>query len=201
MSNDSTTGGPLAPDPSPAPAPLEGRALLTFIQAWVATLSGLDGSLVRPRWQAEPPNIPDAGVAWAAVGVHDRRSDAFPVVLHHPDVDGYDTLQRHQYLDVLCSFYDLGVDGLADLHADQLSDGAAIAQNREVLMLNGFALVEAPPQGRSVPSLIKARWLYRVDVPVSLRRVVLRNYPVRNVLSLDGTIYTSDGTSQPLKTP
>lgn len=181
MSNNSSTGGYLAPAGSPAP--LEGQALNRFIQGWVVGITGLAGSMVRPRWQPEPADIPDAGDAWAAIGITERPSDTFPYVGHDPaggTGDGADNLQRHEMLGVLASFYDLGTNGLADYYASLLRDGAAIAQNRETLETSGFNLIDVGDM-TTVPSLLKSRWLYRVDLPFRLRRAIARSYPVLNV--------------------
>ncbi len=77
-SNTSATGGYLAPSPAPAPTPLEGQALLDFVQSWVVGITGLDGPLVRPYWQSEPPNVPQAGEAWCAFKISTRPADEFP---------------------------------------------------------------------------------------------------------------------------
>lgn len=185
MPNTSATGGVLVPDPA-GPEPLEGQALNRFLQQWISGVCTLDGTLVRPRYQAEPPDIPDAAVAWAAVGYGERRADMFPAIVHR---DGYDQLQRHQEMDVLCSFYDLGTNGLADFYAGLLRDGLSIPQNLELLTLNGFALVSADDT-ETVPSLLKSRWLYRVDITLTLRREILRNYPVLNLSEAVASVET-----------
>lgn len=197
--NTSATGGPLAPVPSPAPTPLEGQDLSRFIQQWIVGVTGLDGKLVRPRWQAEPNNIPDAGEAWCAVGILTRQADTFPQVIHDSAGDGSDQLQRQEQIDIQASFYDLGSDGQADKYCAILRDGLSIAQNREVLLAKNFQLAftgEATP----VPVILKTRWLYRVDLSITLRRWIVRTYPVRNLKSAAGTIFSEDVNLE-IKTP
>lgn len=187
MPNTSATGGYLLPDvPSP---PLEGKALLQFLQAVVVGITGMDGSLVRPRWQAEPPNIPDADTAWCSFGIMNRIADTFPYVKHVGSAldGGYDHLQRQEQLEMLASFYDLGVSGEADYLASVLRDGLAIAQNREALYLGGFALAYTGDL-TPVPILLKERWLYRVDFSFTLRRQIDRKYSVLNILSFQGQL-------------
>lgn len=186
--NDSSTGGFL--QPAANPAPLEGANLLDFIQAWFVGICGLAGSMVRPRWQAEPPDIPQAGNCWMAFGITNRESDQYPYVEH--EANGSDALQRHERLDILTSFYDTGVTGLADQFASLLRDGTAIAQNREYLTDAGMGLVKAGNL-LTVPSLLKQRWLYRVDLEIVIRRQIDRVYPVRSILSTSGDIYTDTG--------
>lgn len=195
VANDSSTGGPLAPLPSPAPAPLTGLALNNFLQGWVVGITGLDGTFVRPRWQPEPPIIPDAAIAWCAIGIRDRRGDAFPFIGHDGDGssgNGFDQIIRNEELDLLCSFYDLGSNGMADLLAELMRDGAVISQNREVLKAQNFDIGFV---GDVIPvaSLLKSRWLYRVDLPIQVRRQVVRQYPVLNILSAVSGILTDTG--------
>lgn len=209
MLNDSTTGGPLLPD-SAGPRPLEGQALNQFLQSWFVGLIGIDPTLVRPRWQPEPANIPDAGDYWAAFGITKRTADSYVSWIHDPDADdglGADIMQRHETLALLVSFYDLGVNGQADYFVSLFMDGLQVPQNRELLDLNAFGLVEAS-EPTVVPVLLKERWLYRVDIALALRRRITRQYPVRSLLSATGTIVTDSdrvlpfvSTPPPVKPP
>ncbi|AWJ93318.1 hypothetical protein Sp245p_26210 (plasmid) [Azospirillum baldaniorum] len=198
MSNTSATGGPILPNGTVAP--LEGKALLVFLQGWLAPLLGLPGQMVRPRWQAEPPAIPDAGEAWAAIGITARPADAYPSVTHDPSGDGQDIVVRHERLELLVSVYDLGVAGQADAHAALLRDNLTIRQNSEPLQLAGFALIETGTL-TPVPSLLKSRWLYRVDLPITVRRAVARSYPVLNLLQGQATIIAGDPVGRTLTVP
>src|ERR1039458_4174886 len=122
--------------------------------------------MVRPRWQPEPPDIPTAGEAWAALGVTSRPSDEYPYIKHDGAAEGglgNDQMQRHETLTILTSFYDLGSTGLADYYAALFRDGMFIPQNREVLLLNGMGLVRTG-ELLTVPSLFKLRWMYQVDL-------------------------------------
>jgi hypothetical protein len=196
----SSTGGYLLPSGTP---PLEGQALLDFLQAVIVGITGLDGTMVRPYWASEPPNIPDAGTAWCAFKIGARPSDKFPYVRHNPidaDGQGSDTLQRHEALHILASFYDLGSGGLADGLAAQLRDGLSIPQNREVLTVNNMGLAYTG-ELVAVPVIVKTRWLYRVDLEVVIRRQIDRTYPVRNVLSAQTTFVTDDGLTAQINVP
>lgn len=180
MANNSSTGGYLAPQPTPAP--LEGKALSRFLQQFMVGVSGMDGETVRPRWQAEPPNIPPAFNAWASIGVASRPSDTYPYVAHDPTGDGTDVLYRQETLNILASFYDTGADGKADENLALFRDGLSIAQNLEALTVAGFAFGSCGDP-IAIPALTKERWLYRADLPFVLRRTVTRRYGVLNVLS------------------
>lgn len=195
MANTSATGGFLSPAASPAP--LEGQALLDFMQGVIVGVTGLPGTMVRPVWQAEPPNVPDAVVCWCAFRIGARPSDTFPYVHHNADGQGSDTLQRHERLTVLCSFYDIGSGGAADGYLAILRDGLSIPQNRETLQANGFAFVGAG-EPVPLPSLLKQRWLYRVDVELTFARQIDRTYPVLTITSAQGTLVTDDGLTRPI---
>jgi hypothetical protein len=185
---DSSTGGYLLPI---GIAPLEGQALNRFLQAWLVGLSGFDPTLVRPMFQSEPPNIPPAATAWMAFRYNTRPSDGYPFNNWDPNTGTY-IMRRYEELHILCSFYDTGTNGLADFWAAQTRDGSAIAQNLEQLYLNLMAFVICGDLV-AVPSLLKERWLYRVDLPITIRRQINRVYAITTVTSLVGTLNDDTG--------
>jgi len=189
MANDSSTGGYLAP--AVASPPLEDADLDAIFQAWVVGITGLAGSLVRPRWQTTVPLQPPVSTNWCALGVSESDRDVFPTIQHDGTGDGSDTLIRNQIIDVLMSFY--GPNGMR--YANTMADGAMVPQNNEALLGNGIALVET---GRvlPVPDFFNEQWIRRYDLQVRVRRQVTRTYAVLNVLSADGTV-NSDPLTQP----
>lgn len=198
MPNTSASSGYLQPGQAPAPSPLEGQDLNRFLQQLIVGVSGLDGTLVRPRWQTEMPIIPNEATVWAAMGVTTRPRDTYPAIVHVAGGNsgrGYDELRRHETLHTLCSFYDTGVNGQADKFCALVADGLAIPQNREVLTLNGFGLVSTGDP-TAVPSLWKERWLYRADLQIIFRRQIKRTYSVYNLLSAQGEIIADNGFSE-----
>jgi hypothetical protein len=207
MANNSSTGGYLAP--LPAPAPLQGQALLRFFQQIIVGITGLSGNLVRPYWQTEPPDVPDEGEAWAAFRIARRPSDTFPFIgrlPYQPD-DGNDHLQRHEELHVLVAFYDTGSTGLdnsgglADTYASLLRDGLSVPQNREPLFLAGMGLKTVGEEVQ-VPVIFKKRWQNRVDFDFVVNRQVDRTYPVNTLVAADGIIYYDNGLPpQPFHVP
>lgn len=181
MSNTSATGGYLAPAGSPAP--LEGTSFQDFLQALVVGITGLPGNKVFPRWQQEPPNLPPISADWAAIGITRTVRDFNANIVHDPSGNGADELQRNESVEILTSFYGPNADSFCDI----LSDGLQIDQNREVLFLNAMGLV-ATGDSITVPSIVKERWQYRVDLPMTIRRQVRRSYPILSLLSASGTI-------------
>lgn len=206
MANNSATGGFLRPGPANPFAwgdpnagwaqgswqdvpPLAGADLYRFLQALVAGISGLPGNTVLPRWQPEPPNLPDGD--WAAFGIVRRVATLFPYIDHDPA--GRDRYQRHETMECLTSFY----GGDADGYAGNLRDGLMVPQNNEPLLLAGFGLISTGDI-LAVPSLVKQRWLYRADLTFALRRQILRSYPVLDLKQVMANITTQSGYTSPV---
>ena len=185
--SDSSTGGYLLPAGSPAP--LEGQALFRFMQQFFVGITGLSGALFFPRWQPEPPNLPPVGTDWAAFGINSRSTSVFsfvkhvPAVVGPPPVPGYDEYRRHEELDILVSFY--GPD--SDTYATLLRDGIQIPQNLEAIELAGMGLIETG-ELKTVPELTKERWLQRVDLTVRIRRQIVRQYPILDLVGANVTV-------------
>jgi hypothetical protein len=163
------------------------------VQQLVAAVTGLPGNLVRPAFQSEPPGIVDNATAWAAVQCMTRPGDTFPQITY----DGANSvLHRHEQIDVLASFYDLGTNGQADYYAALLRDGLAIPVNTEILTLNGMGLISCGDL-TAVPTLLKQLWNYRVDCPFSLRREAIRSYATPSIqkiiFNINGDGLTYDG--------
>lgn len=166
--------------------PLEGADLEDAVQACIVGITGLDGTLVRPRWQPEPANIPAAATAWAAFGFENRITSEFPEVAHDPAANagaGSDNLHQHETLTVRVSFYDLGAAGLADKYAALLRDGLFISQNREALFQAGGILLVSVGSASPAPILLKQRWQYKADLTFDIRRQIDRTYGVPSLLS------------------
>jgi hypothetical protein len=183
---DSSLGGFLPPSGTP---PLSGAALYAFLQAWLVGVTGLPGTFVRPSYQPEPPDLPNVGTVWLSFNLGLRTADTFPYIVHNPAGLGSDTLQRHEQMEMLCTFYDLGI-------ATALRDGAVIPQNCEYLSTQGFKLVSTG-DFTPVPVLLKQRWQYRVDLPITLRRQIDRTFAIDNLASAQGTLYNDAGYTPP----
>ena len=185
MPNNSATGGYISPvAPSSA---LFDDALDALLQGAVVGITGLAGSLVRPRWQAVVPKQPEPSVDWCAIGVTDFTPMDYPAEIHDGTGNGSDTQQQWEEFSVLASFY--GPNGSAN--ASLLRRGLYVAQNREALQAQGIDLVEA---GKVItaPDLVNQQWVKRHDITIRLRRVVASTYPVLNILSADDILVTDN---------
>jgi hypothetical protein len=175
MPNDSSTGGVLLPS---SPGPQSDADLDAIIQQMVVVLTGLQGSLVRPRWQPVTPKMPEPTVNWCAIGVTGIVPDANPAIIHNGDGSGSDTLYRHEIILILASFY--GPAG--QQYASQCRDGLWLPQNNSMLRQFNMAFVDADPI-RAVPELINQQWRRRYDFTITLRRQVIRTYSILNIES------------------
>lgn len=174
--------------PESLPSPEMDRELELILQRAFVGITGMQGQYVRPRWQPEPPNLPDFSLSWAAFGVTDTDSDLLAFVRQVDETT--QELQRDQQFTALASFYGAACQGLSE----RFRDGIQVQQNREELRSFGIKLVSV---GRSVrvPSLVKGIWQDRRDVPVVLRRRYSRLYRVASINSagagLDNELYVT----------
>lgn len=189
MPNNSSTGGYLEEGANPPwPTPLEGAALNALLTGLVVGTTGLDGTLVRPRWQPTPPVQPDVSVDWCAIGVINRKTYDYAEQVHDGDAnggDGVDYFYVQQDLEVLASFYGPDCQDLAN----QLRDAVYVPQNLEAIEAQGLTLTQGGDV-KAVPELINQQWVNRADVTITFRREVIRTYPILNILTASGEIDT-----------
>ncbi len=164
----------------PLPAPLEDEALDLVFQGVVVGITGLDGTLVRTRWQTIVPKQPEPTVDWCAVGVLTATPDASPSIVHQGTDDGADISVRHEDLEVVASFYGPNCKANAGL----LRDGLGIPQNVEQLEAQGISYADCGPL-RSLGELVNQQWIRRCDVLLTFRRAVTRVYAVENLVGAD----------------
>ena len=169
-----------------------GQQLEDFLQQWVAGVAYMDGTLVRPRWQTEPPNLPEHNIDWASIGIIETRPiGIYPAVRRHPTGgptgQGEDEVTRHEEFDLLVSFY----GPHASEYAANLHSGLGIWQNYSILRLAGMAFVEIGA-ATNIPELIRMQWVNRVDKTLTIRRYIRRFYPVLNLLSAQAQVVAQD---------
>ena len=179
MTNTSATGGYLAP----VAFGDNDAALRRVIHDFIAGVTGIDGGLVRPKWQKNPAAIPANGTDWCAFDLNNfMAGNAYQVQI----ADGDDTqlqYQQNEVFDLNCSFY----GDNCQRYAGVIRDGLQIAQNREALFLLGVS-VSGGVQITRAPELIDDVWFDRCDISVQMGRTVNSDYPVLHFTGADGTI-------------
>lgn len=181
---NSASGGYLKPagNGSTPPFPKE-LTLSQFIQTVLVGVSGVVGSLVRPKWQIQPPQQPDIDVNWIGFGINVLSPDTYGYV--GMDANGVTTSQRQEAIEVGLSLYGPDWPDIAGL----IVDGFQITQNLEALRSVNMGFVETTPP-RQVPDLVNERWVPRGEMSVILRRQITRTYPIVSIVSASGSVNT-----------
>ena len=154
---------------------------------WVSQVTGLPRNLCRRRWQESAPTQPPRDTDWCAVSV--TQVDPDQNVCAGFVGNDY-TVRLHETISVLFSFYGLN----ATQNAMTLRVGLAIDYNRGLLTNNGLVFLRSSPPVR-VPAIINQLTLMRTDITMQFRRQEMRVFPIKSVLSSQGTIGTNDGLS------
>jgi hypothetical protein len=191
MSGTSAAGGYIT---DALPGPPSADAVEAALQTMVAQLSGLPGSLVRPRWQKLPPVQPDAETTWIAVGVVAVEADDYPTIRHVSDESldgklppGYDILTRHQTITVTATFY--GPD--AENTAGRVRDALYLPSNfAPVGSPCGLKLREVHDLART-PEMINQQWVNRIDLRIEYRQQIERRYAIFDLVGAD--VVLTDG--------
>lgn len=180
MSNSSATGGYISQEEQLLP---NGLTLLQTIQQMIVGLTNIDGTLVRPKWQTNPPTEPSASLTnWCSFGISITTEDLNPDV--YPTTDGESSIMRiYEELNVDLSFF--GPEGYKNVR--NLRDGLKISQNRDALRAAGLGFKETT-QIVNVPELHGQTWFQRNDMTLVLRREVLKTFAVLSLSGAGGTI-------------
>jgi hypothetical protein len=194
---DSSTGGYIQPNAT-GPAPLEDAAFDVFVQGILTGITGLPGNMVFLRWQPAPPNRPTISQNWASIGLSEADSGyAYeahdPILVNPPDgfvppPNGYDITIEQQDIELLCSFY----GPAARTNCGILRSGLQVAQNREAMGKQGFSFTYTG-RIRAMPELINDAWYARVDMSVFLKREIVRNYPILDLVEVPVTVTSDTG--------
>jgi hypothetical protein len=184
MGNTSATGGTLLPA---APLPADDDALDSIFQSLVASITGIDGSLVRPRWQTVVPKQPPPSINWCAIGVTVTDEQDGPLIQTNKET-GATTYTIHEEINVLSSFY----GPQANQNAKQLRNGLRILQNTEALLASQMRFIMSGPI-RAVPVFINQQWIKKQDMSLRFRREYTTTYPIESLVV--GIVDLTDGNT------
>lgn len=192
MATDSTTAGYLAPL---APDPKYDEALENIFHGLLHGITGIPKTLIRPRWQPDPPNQPDFQTNWVAFGVTIMQSDWDPYLLHEPEAAagaGISSQSQGETLHIMLSFYGPNYQA----YERRFRHGIHIEQNRDALTVEKIKFIELT-EPVTLPALLKEKWVKRIDSKMVCRRWVSRTYPIRHFVEASGEIDTDASVSNP----
>lgn len=169
---NSGSAGYLLPDPGP----LYDQDLEDLFQQVIVGITGLQGNLVRPRWQIDPPNLPPVSTDWCAFGVvvQERMWNAYQ---WWDNAGSAYVVEGSEPIDVTFSFY--GPNNQRNRRS--FTDGIMLDQNREDLGAQKIKLIEFRDPV-NLPALLKEQWGRRVDVKAVFHRWVTRTFPVQTLI-------------------
>lgn len=161
--NSSATGGYLQ-DLRPH---LSQKELMRFFHGFLAGLTGLPKSHVRPAFQKNAPPLLENGVDWLSYYLTDFDVENGSAYLKKGD------LSRHETFSLKCVFY--GDECLN--FACALRDCLELAQNREELFKNGLAFFDADVI-IFAPEIVNGEHYPRADLSLRFCRELKRAYNI-----------------------
>lgn len=180
--NTSATGGYLRQ----SNVVVDDSALTDVFTALIVGITGLDATLVRPRWQPSPPTQPDINTDWCAFGVLNRIGVDYPWFQHFP---GYDVMSRLERIECQASFIGPNNDGLAR----RMRDGMYVPQNIETIAGFGIKLYEVGEITEVPNPLINTQYYSQADVPLIFMRQVDLVFPILDVDTMPEIKMTDTG--------
>ena len=208
--NDSSTGGYLLSEETP----LDDDALADVLQPFFVGLTGLDDTLVRPKYQNPIPEQPDTSTTWLAFWVKNRNRDwdAFRHHVRDKASDGgfgvqpfgtsefggngettapaFDFIYSNELFSVDITIYGPGCENAAS----SIWNNVRVPQNLEALGKSSIRYVSVDdPQPMS--ELIKQVWVRRLDFRMHLRRAICLRYRVLDLASAELTVITPPVTN------
>lgn len=187
-SDTSATGGYILPS---APGALPGGLTFEeFLQTVFVGVSGLPGDMVRPAWQISPPKQPDAYTNWMKLAVTEIDAD-YNSYTQGVLQDGSNQTMRMEQFIVQCSFY----GPQASEYMKLVRDNFQVKQNLEALQ-GAYMNFVATGKATHVPDLVNELWINRWEMSVTMRREIIRVYPILTFVSGSGSLIanTAAGT-------
>lgn len=153
------------------------QELEDVFQGLIVGVTSLQGDLVRPRWQQDPPPMPAIGENWCAFGVKSSRADDGPYF--HQNAEDMDSV-RHEGIELMLSFYGNQGQSIANIFKDGLTIPQNIAQLRQqkIKYIGCSEIVTAP-------DFLNQQYVHRYDLVASFRRKTKRMYAIKKFNSFE----------------
>ena len=164
----------------------------------IVGLTPLDPSMVMPRWQEDPPELPAIGTDWCSVGITDFDTTGYATEVHVPGnepspddttatggpyTQGSTQMTDTEEFGVLLSFY--GPNAM--WHCANVRKGIQVGQNRDLLQAQGISVVVVS-KPVVLPALIHNKWVRRVDARLLCRRLAVHEFAILDLRGIDVTV-------------
>lgn len=168
----------------PSPDPIEA---LMPVRSAVSEITGIESSLVRRRYQPNPPTQPGAGANWCSLSIDGVRTIGTPEIKE--TLSKSDTAEARilQELSFIASFY--GPEAMA--LAETFRAGITMPFNACEMRQCGLGIMYVDPDTIRAPDFVNGRWVDRWDVRFKVGRMAYRSFSVRT-LEAAGFVIISD---------
>lgn len=197
LPNTTATGGYISPAPKTPPLSPQfpQLSLVDFLQSVIVGVSQLQGSMVRPNWQPNPPKRPNIDDTWVAIGIEGIEAD-FNAYQGFAADNETPIVQRHENFGLVCNFYGPNSYDLYGIVRDSLQ----LTQNLAQLNLAKVPF-KYDTTAQHVPELIDEEWFDRWRAVFYFMRQVNRTYPLLTFASVSGTIYANTPGNETVEKP
>lgn len=170
----------------------DGNEPTDVLRIYLASITGLDKTKVRKRWQPKGGTQPKIGEDWSAIGITSIKTDGTPYQKgFKPDkavANDNITKTSFQSLKCVATFY----GGNAFLLADTFREGIQVTQNNRELKRYGLTVQSVADDILRVPELVNSQWVDGFSVVFTVGRSVTRTYGVRSIASADVEFITDE---------
>lgn len=169
------------------------QALEDALNPTIAGITQLDANTqIRPRFQEDPPAVPDRSVNWVAFGITRILSDTCAATVQQSNSSAL--VIRNQDIEVLLSWY----GPQAGNNAEVFRDGLQIDQNRDLLRAADLGIITIG-EARKAPELFKSKYLNRYDMTLMLRRRTARQFSILTLTGFGITLNTDPVGETPIQ--
>lgn len=174
MPNNSQTGGALQ-------VASESFNIYHVIHDFIAGVTGIDNTLIRPMYQPNPPTIPPLGTDWIAYNITSRDE----IGHSYQSVSTLDVfkMQQQKELELTISIY--GSNALQNI--TNFRAAIELSQNWDSLRPYNISFQQCGKAIRS-PELYNMRWLDKYTIIISLNQLAITNAPIISLINATPTI-------------
>lgn len=181
MPNNSSTGGFILPTTTTE----NDKILLRTFHDLFVGISGLDNTLVRPRFQRNPPPIPTSEVDWIAFGIQELEEDFTPFKKVNNDGLTSDYVYTDKIVLLLSFFGDN-----SEKYFGRVYQGLQVEQNRTALRIKNITFQNAEKMFSRYEN-INDQFYKRTDALFNFNRKRVDNFAEMSLLSLQDNIITN----------